>query len=210
MPPTRTHCKLFHCFQGIQLPTLFFCWNGFILHVFLPGSGGVVSAQASSVCYRFRQKGELWGQEQHSHSGNLMSWGNERSKHVLQEQGRERAEAMRGCSAAELCGRGGDWPLWSCNRRDTSMSPTDSTRALTFHPTNPRSYLPSPPTAWPHPAIWPCMISSAGRGMPWERQCQDAHTQTHTRTHIRLQPSASSAPLHALSFVSSAFFLKPC
>lgn len=79
-----------------------------------------------------------------------------------------------------------------------------------FYTTNPRTYLPSPPTAWPHPAIWSCMISSAGRGMPWERQCRDAHTQTHTRTHIRLQPSASSAPLHALSFVSFTFFLEPC
>lgn len=104
---------------------------------------------------------------------------------------------------------GGDWPLWFRNRRNVSMSPTDSTRALTFHPTNPRTYSPSPPTAWLHPAIWSCMISSAGRGMPWERQCRDAHTQTRTRTHIRLQPSASSAPLHALSFVSSTFFLKP-
>lgn len=58
MPPALTHCKLFHCFQGIQLPTLFFCWNGFIMYFCLPGSGEVVSAHASSVCYRFGQKGE--------------------------------------------------------------------------------------------------------------------------------------------------------
>lgn len=43
-PPTLTHCKLCHCFQDIQLLTVFFCWNGFILHVLLPGSGGAVAA----------------------------------------------------------------------------------------------------------------------------------------------------------------------
>lgn len=105
---------------------------------------------------------------------------------------------------------GGDWPLWSLNSRDVSTSPIDTTRVLTFHPINPRRGLPSPPTAWPHPAIWSCVIPSAGRGTPWERRCWDAHTQTCTRTraHTRLQPSASSAPLHALSFVSSTFFPK--
>lgn len=196
-----------------------FCWNGFILHIFLPGIGGVVSAHASSVCYCFRQKGELRGQESiHSlgfltHTWGLGAWCQERMRdqYMFFRNRAGRGQKPWGDAQLQSCVVcGGDWPLWSFNRQNVSLSPIDGTRALTFHLTNPRTSLPSPPTAWPHAAIWSCMISSAGRGMPWERQCRDAHTQTHTRAHIRLQPSASSAPLHALSFVSSTSFLKPC
>lgn len=191
-----------------------FCWNGFILHIFLP------SVSSCQLCVLLLQaERRTMGTGEHSQSGFLThTWGlgawcqeRMRDQYMFFRNRAGRGQKPWGDAQLQSCVVwGGDWPLWSFNRQNVSLSPIDGTRVLTFHLTNPRTSLPSPPTAWPHAAIWSCMISSAGRGMPWERQCRDAHTQTHTRAHIRLQPSASSAPLHALSFVSSTSFLKPC
>lgn len=173
-----------------------------------------------SVCYCSKAESGGQGQAQHLHSvffftcaRELGAWCYEgmRDQTTFFWDRPGRGKKLRWDAQLQSCVVwGGDWPLWSLNSRDVSTSPIDTTRVLTFHPINPRRCLPSPPTAWPHPAIWSCMIPSAGRGTPWERRCRDAHTQTCTRTraHTRLQPSASSAPLHALSFVSSTFFPK--
>lgn len=117
MPPTLTYCKLFHHFQCIQCLPVFFFWNGFILHVFPPGSAGAVAALCQ-LCVLLLQ-GRKWRTGTRTafafwffflltFAWELGARCYEGSNHILQDQGRERAEAVMGCSAAEFCSLGGE------------------------------------------------------------------------------------------------------
>lgn len=54
----------------------------------------------------------------------------------------------------------GDWPLWSLNSWNVSMSPIDTTGMVTFHPSNPKRCLPSLPQ--PSPIQPPGPIQPSG------------------------------------------------
>lgn len=217
MPPTLTYCKLFHQFQCIQCLPVFFFWNGFILHVFPPGSGGAVAALCQ-LCVLLLQ-GRNWRTGTRTTFafwfffffnlcmgiGSLMLWGiKPHSSGSGQGEGRS-CDGMLSCRVLLSGGRTGPYDPSTAGMCQCLPSIPQGRLHFTrliqgdaYHP------LPQPGPIQPSGPTWFLLQGGECHGNASAGMLTRRHA--HAFAHTRLQPSASSAPLHALSVGSSTVF----